>query len=387
MRRRGLTGSFWPSRTQEALMRIAFDPEVDPEGAWRALQPLDIENLEPGTFVLLPLVYRRLADAGVGEGRLPRLAGIYRRNWVKNNLHLDRLASLVGAIESAGVEAILCGGAPIATRYYEQLGLRQILQLEAVVPRSEAGRARDALAKRGWSVASTGRDVTRFDDGVGSTAAFVHHGMPAYARGPVAADDAFAALLSSSEARAVGAVQVRALAPSDELFLAVALGARRTVPPVVQWLVDAHVILAAESVDADALVSRVHRHRLGPPFRDTFTYLARFPAVEEAATAIVATLDREGADRPRDVLAYRLAGYGGDRVGGASPTLVSHIRSTLDEPLASAVTKLPESLRESWELKRTRDVPVAAVRKALRRASRATRRQAPAGAPSRSASS
>ena len=103
MRRRGLTGSFWPTRRQEALLRLALAAEIDVERYWRELEQLEIETLEEGTFALLPLVHRRLEQAGVDDARLPRLAGTYRSTWVRNKMQLDRLPSVLEALARAAI--------------------------------------------------------------------------------------------------------------------------------------------------------------------------------------------------------------------------------------------------------------------------------------------
>ena len=62
---------------QAALLRVALDDR--PEAAvrsWQELRPsLDVEILEPGSFELMPLVYRNLTGAGVDDPELGRIEG------------------------------------------------------------------------------------------------------------------------------------------------------------------------------------------------------------------------------------------------------------------------------------------------------------------------
>lgn len=371
MRKRGLTGSFWPSRTQEALLRLALAPEVDVEKSWRGLQPLDIEKLEEGTFALLPLVYRRLQDAGVPESRLPRLAGIYRSNWVKNQLQLERLPSLLAALRGAGIKPLVVGGAAIATRYFPQLGLRPVPQLELLVSPREAAAFAEAVSNGGWrSVDRAAGPVIKFQDESTPTAVVLYAGLPAYILGPVDSIAAMAAVKEVAVEREVGGASALTLAPADELLFTCGLGARRTFVPQVQWLLDAHHIVAAGDVDWARLVARARAHRLVRPLRDTLTYLARTTAVGAAANEITRALEQE---RPggRDRLAYRLAGSGLGPLGASPEGLLEHARLSLDEPLPTALRSLPSSMRDAWGLERVEQVPLVAVKKMLGRIRRA----------------
>jgi hypothetical protein len=121
---RARTGSFWPSPLQEQLLQVALG---NPDGAvatWERLRPgFDLDRLEPGSFVLLPLTYRALVDGGSDEPLLPRLKGIYRSTWVKNNLLVERTRETHEVLAEAGVEPFFVGGVTVSA-YYDDMGLR-----------------------------------------------------------------------------------------------------------------------------------------------------------------------------------------------------------------------------------------------------------------------
>ena len=82
-----MTGSFWPSPSQRELLEVALGTGEEAQAAWQRLRPtLDLDNLEPGSFALLPLVYQALVENGSDDSLLPRLKGIYKNTWVRNNL-------------------------------------------------------------------------------------------------------------------------------------------------------------------------------------------------------------------------------------------------------------------------------------------------------------
>ena len=61
----GRREAFWPSQAQRQLLAVALGTGEEALAAWQALRPtLDLDNLEPGSFTLLPLVYRTLAECG-----------------------------------------------------------------------------------------------------------------------------------------------------------------------------------------------------------------------------------------------------------------------------------------------------------------------------------
>ena len=388
MRKRGLTGSFWPSPTQETLLRLAFDPDTDVERAWRALQPLDLETLEPGTFAVLPFVYRRLEETGADEPRLPRLAGIYRRNWVTNQVQLDRLPALLEALRADGIRPLVIAGPAVATRYYDQLGLRPMLQLELLVSPDEAEAAASALERAYWRPSGPAmRSLTRFADKRSTTSVLVYAGLPAYFLGPVDPSAAVERLRDAAEERKVGTADALTLAPADELLLACGLGARRLEPPQLQWLVDVHQILASGEVEEARLLAQAQAHRLARPLRDTLAYLRHTMALGAPAEGVLRAIDANPSTR-RERLAHRLAAGGLGPLGPPPQTLVEHTRASLDAPLGTAIRSLPRSMREAWQLERVEQVPLAAARKTLARIRSGTPSSSqPPGGRSRSASS
>jgi len=365
MRRRGLSGSFWPSRRQEKLLRLALDRRVDVERAWQELQPLQIETLEEGTFALLPLVHARLSEAGLQDERLPRLAGTYRSTWVRNQLQLDRLPFLLKPLRDAGIEPIMSGGAVVAKRYYPQVGFRPILQLELLVAAEEATRAGSLLAQHGWRIdGRTPGRTTRVVQEDGRVAALLYEGVPAYVRGPVGASAAFAALAQEAADVELDGTSARTLTASDELLLACALGARMTFAPGIQWLVDVHQILASGEADSERLAARARAQRLTAPLHDALRYLELTTALEAPEALMSAPV---GA---RERLVQRLAGNGLGVLGAPPEPVVEYARATLAEPPLSAARGLPRALRDAWGLDGVAEVPAAAARKVVGRARR-----------------
>ena len=116
---------FMPTPLQRDLLQVALGAPAGSGRIWSELRPqFVLDLLEPGSFELLPLVYRALADSGVEEPLLPRLKGIYRRAGVRNTLQLERARVTAAILEEAAVPALFLQGAAFADRFYPDLGLR-----------------------------------------------------------------------------------------------------------------------------------------------------------------------------------------------------------------------------------------------------------------------
>lgn len=148
-----LTGGCWPTPGQSLLLRAAL---LEAEAAlpawedWKAGN--DLDYLEAGTFRLLGLLYRNLVRVGVdpSDPLLPRLKGIYRNFWTKNQMVLGRKAPVLKALAAKGIPCMLLKGAGLTLTIYRDHGVRPMDDFDLLVPLSEVGRAMDVLEELGW---------------------------------------------------------------------------------------------------------------------------------------------------------------------------------------------------------------------------------------------
>jgi hypothetical protein len=337
VRRRGLSGSFWPTPTQESLLRLVLGGDELVAARWRALQPLDIDTLDVGSFCLLPHLFVRLQRALPDEPLLPRLAGTYRSTWYRNQLQLERLAGVVGELRTRGVDPIVFGGITLAARWYPQPGLRPIPQVDAVVSPGGGDIARDGMAALGWRPAGGGRGSDRYVNDE-SFVLVLHDGIPAGVAGPLDRRAAFASVCEAAPEHEFQNARVRILDAADELVFACALGARTLVPPTVQWLIDAACLLDRGGIDLDRVVARSLLLRVAAPMVDTLAYLEAV-----APSSVPGPLQEAFRRRPpgrRDRYAYRLAGAGDSPFGGLPPALAHHLRATANQTPSHALGSL-----------------------------------------------
>jgi hypothetical protein len=352
VRRPGRTGSFWPTDQQELLLAAALLPADRAVPAWLAArETLDIDVLERGSYSLLPLVYRRLSESLPDEPLLPRLKGIYRHTWSKNQVLLDDLRATVAALSGAGIQPVVVGGAA-RLAYYPELGLRTLTEFELLVRGTEV---EPALRAVGWSGEGVPPGVLRGRSALRVTAGRRPFGLhwrllPEYPGG----DDAY-------ETRPLEHVEAQALAPAEELLHTLLGGARTALWANVQWAADAALVARSGEVDWERLASLAEERRGALRLREALGYLAEAFHLPVPA-GMLERLGRIPATR-RDRLAHRLGGTGGGALGELPRTLATYVRSTEGRRPLRSLLGLPGFLRVAWNVDRAWQLPVVAARK------------------------
>jgi Uncharacterised nucleotidyltransferase len=361
-KRAGLGGTFWPSAEQELLLRAALLDEEPSREAWATLRPeLDVERLEIGSMALLPLLYVRLTDRGATEHFLPRLKGVYRYTWYRNQVAQQSLASVLGTLEGRGIETIVIQEAALVLAYYRRLGVRQLEEPAVLVRSSSRDDALGALAGAGWERTPAGsgghRAVAREKAGVSLRSALFWRALLELESG----EEAEAQLWRSRRETEVEGVATSVLSPTHALLHTCVDGARNRGG--IMWVADAYSILGAASADVDwsELVDEARRIHCALRVRDALAYLA------EALDAPVPRGVREElASTPtggRERLAHRIGGRGGRLFGNLPVTVAVHLVATEDRGLLKTAATLPGFLRAEWGLDHLGQLPAAAIRK------------------------
>ena len=147
------TDNFWPTPQQELLLKAALLPNQKAIDAWEKwASQVDIEDLDTGSYRLLPLVYRNLEsqDAPIEHPAWPRLKGYYRKTWVENQLLFYRMTKLVRQFQDAGIETLVLKGVPLVLLYYKDYGARPMGDFDLLVQAEQAPLALDLLLESGW---------------------------------------------------------------------------------------------------------------------------------------------------------------------------------------------------------------------------------------------
>jgi hypothetical protein len=265
----------WPTRDQELLLRAAFAAEAGPGYQW--IERTDIERVDPGSFQLLPQLYRNLAALSVTGPVMERLRGVYRYSWSVNTVALRHARLQLASLGGAGVRARVIGPAAFLQRYYGDLGARLVDGLQLLVRPRDLRRSLAALQEAGLAPVES-IDVDRLfmtadwaTLPMGGRAAFVHWSLV----GGCSRPDGDGELWSEEEQIEVDGSPATALNVTDDLLFVLVRGARWELVPSFRWLSDAMAILrsAQARIDWDRLLHRAHTLGVVLPMRQSLAYL------------------------------------------------------------------------------------------------------------------
>ena len=142
----------WPSEAQELLLQASLwkgEKALRAWTQWRSMVNLD-DEMDRGTFRLLPMLYKRMLVLGARDPLMPRLGSVYRWSWVESNQILRYMKPILADLRGAGISTLLLKGAPLAYDFYEYPGMRPMADFDVLVQLGDLSKAVDFLASRGW---------------------------------------------------------------------------------------------------------------------------------------------------------------------------------------------------------------------------------------------
>lgn len=265
-----------------ALVRACVADERDAAAAvaeW--LADVELDDLDHAALELTGFVYRRMVDLDLDVELDPAaragLASSYRRTWHHNQMLLFRARPLLARIaELTGRTVVLKGGAMVSSAYYDDLGVRPLMDLDVLVERGSVEPVVDWALEHGWQVAKGletedvyivhhAIDLEYGDDG----AVDLHWALLVQGRNPRRDRE----LLASARPAKLGDVLIQVLPPTHQLFHTAAhvrpVGIRHVVDAIS--IIDRH----GDEIDWLALVDEVIERR-------TIAYTTRtFDLVEQ----------------------------------------------------------------------------------------------------------
>jgi len=212
---------------------------------------------------LFGFLYRRLVDEDLDHPTKPALGRVYKRTWHQTQLLIFRARPLFARLEALGARPlVLKGGAMASSAYYDDLGVRPLMDLDVLVDRPLVAPLVDWAEANGWRV-SKGLDARDFylvhhaidlEDGAGG-AVDVHWAL--LVQGRDATRDL--ELVHSGESATLNDLPIEVLPPTFQLFHTVA----HAKPEGIRHLVDVVNIVRAypDQIDWDLLVDEVLTRR------------------------------------------------------------------------------------------------------------------------------
>lgn len=101
---------------------------------------------------LAPLLYSHLTRLGV---QLPDSVGAwlkesYRRNWIRNAMLYRALGRVLAPLREPGIPLLVLKGADLAARFYQDIGVRQMLDVDLLARRRDLADIDRVLVDRGF---------------------------------------------------------------------------------------------------------------------------------------------------------------------------------------------------------------------------------------------
>ena len=83
-------GGHLPNEEQQLLIKATILEKDQALSAWQAWKKrVDTNHIDPGSFKLIPLLFRQLTSFGIEDPLLSRYKSVYRSIWYRNQLLLD----------------------------------------------------------------------------------------------------------------------------------------------------------------------------------------------------------------------------------------------------------------------------------------------------------
>lgn len=354
-----LFGRCWPARSHQLLLTAALASDGRAVDAWRNWQAQGhLGGMDEGSFRLLPMVYHNLHERGFDDPVMSILKGVFRRAWVENQSLLHDLLPIVSALEAAGTRTLLLKGPALAARYYANVGLRPMRDVDVLVPSGEeASRAIADLRRAGWAQwtwtpARVGPAFWRFRHAVSLINSRKHeldvHWHVLFRCCRASVDEGFWGRAVPLE---IMGTKTRALDATDQLLLACSHGLEHTKRAVLRWVVDAVMILRSpHQIDWQRLLDFVLDERLILPTRDALALLrdafgAPIPAgvVERLANGAVSWAERAEGERFLDEVDQSL-------LVATAGLYTHHRRSTRDQSGVRSAASFLRYMQYYWEL-------------------------------------
>lgn len=365
--------SCWPDAGQELLLRAALLRSDDALRAWRQWKRgADINEIDAGSYRLLPLLYANLRDAACDDKLMGLLKGVYRNAWYKNQLLFHRAAAVLDSFRRAGVETIMLKGIALTRLYYRDMGLRYMDDVDLLVRPSQAVEAMEVLRATEWRAGSRSPEAllayehaAEFSDGAGRKVDL--HWRAIWEGCPSACDDDF---WEASVPLDVVGVETRALCATDQLLHVCVHGANWNPVPPLRWVADAWTVMRGDApIDWPRLIEQARKRQLTLVASETLGYLRRLldaPVPEAALLAL-----KEAPVSRRERLFFRIRTRS-DMSLRRLPVLWHWYDSFRlageNDSLAARVASFAKYLQSLWGVERLRELPLRVAYKVVRAA-------------------
>lgn len=283
-----------PTDDQRLLLQAILGPADQTIARWRRWQArVDLNDLDHGSFRLIPMLSHVLAAHAVEDPDLPRYRGIARKSWYKNQITFATTETIIRELQAMGVPVLVLKGMALAHRYYPEPGLRPMADGDILVPFADAPRIIDWLCARGWipteghSAHTLKTFAVRKQHGInlrlGPGRTLDLHWRVIGLVTPVGLQEQFWAVAEPLRLRQV---EAKILSPTDQFFHVCAHGVAWSSVPPLRWVTDAMLVLRRDGarIDWERLIRLTREHHLALFVAEAIAYLREhFDAPVDAA--------------------------------------------------------------------------------------------------------
>lgn len=232
---------------------------------WREAACFD--DLDGGSFRLVPMLWKRLAQHAERDELFDRIKGIYRYTLYKNSLTLSRFRPVVRALHDAGVRVMLLKGAALLLRYHVDLGARPMNDVDVLLDKGDVERAMRVLNGLGWKCAEdigVRRALGVYNSipltGGQSFEIDLHWRIMTEYGGKVPVRE----LWDASREVDFQGTPVRVLSPEDQIMHTCAHGVKWNTLPPIRWIPDLMTIIETDRtlIDWDGLLLKTRERNL-----------------------------------------------------------------------------------------------------------------------------
>jgi len=143
-----------PTNDQELLLKAALFKGQAAKDAWQKWESKNkIEQIDYGSYRLIPLLHHNLKVEGIDHAYKEKFKKIHIKSWANNRMLFEKLSPLLSIFHENDIQTIILKGAPLIVRYYKDIGLRPMSDLDILIPTHEAHKAIHLLQKLGWVAA------------------------------------------------------------------------------------------------------------------------------------------------------------------------------------------------------------------------------------------
>ncbi len=269
--------SWKPTPAQTLLLNACLLEDSTAVEAWEKWQSCaSLDELDKGSFRMLPLLYGNLKRQGVANPLINKLKGVYRQTWYANQIIFHDVFTLLKQFGICGIPILLMKGAALVFFHYKDLGLRPMSDIDVLIPTSQFRASMDLLGKSGWRSAKPDsyenalwfNNTSLFQHSSGGKLELHWYAISQSRRKNIDENFWRRAIPVNYQG-----VETLATCPTDTLFHVCIHGAKWNELPPIRWITDAIQIMRTSKVDWNTLLEEGKKRRLIVGLKETLFFL------------------------------------------------------------------------------------------------------------------